>query len=64
MFSITPPRSVLMAGGPLRLTPILLAGLFPLLTAAMTSMTAMPTVSEEVRGDKDHENHDPETVLR
>jgi hypothetical protein len=53
-----------MAGGPLRLTPILLAGLFPLLTAAMTSMTAMPTVSEEVRGDKDHENHDPETVLR
>jgi hypothetical protein len=53
-----------MAGGPLRLTPILLAGLFPLVTAAMTSMTTMPTVSEEVRGDKDHENHDPETVLR
>jgi hypothetical protein len=54
---------MLVARWPFCLAPVFLAGAIPLVAAAMTSVSPMPTVREKVRGDEDHENYDPEPVL-
>jgi hypothetical protein len=54
---------MLVARRPFCLAPVFLAGAIQILTAAMTSVSPVPTVREKVRGDEDHENYDPEPVL-
>jgi hypothetical protein len=52
-----------MARGPLRLFLVFVTGPRPIAVAAMTTVSPMPTVSEDMHGKESENYDDPEPVL-